>query len=139
MNSLAIFGLPNSVKQQSRTERLYISGQFGGKAAYWIPPPPSNSCHISPDWKLDLETSDSPVSGAFIHSCEGFMLMSVSEQPIELCQTTMTNVKLWAEVVSLSYVIFTLTVLNQKAEKKKMPVSTFEKAPNNNIFVQALK
>lgn len=139
MNSLAIFGLPNSVKQQSRTEHLYISGQFGGESGLLDPPPPSNSCHISPDWKLDLETSDSPVSGAFIHSCEGFMLMSVSEQPIELCQTTMTNVKLWAEVVSLSYVIFPLMVLNQKAEKKKMPVSTFEKASNNNIFVQALK
>lgn len=39
MNSLAIFGLPNSVKQQSRTEHLYISGQFGGEAVYWIPPP----------------------------------------------------------------------------------------------------
>lgn len=57
------------------------------------------------------------------------MLMSVSEQPIELCQTTMTNVKLWAEVVSLSYVIFTLTVLNQKAEQKENACFHFGKSP----------
>lgn len=47
MDSLAIFGLPNCVKQQSRTEHLHICGQFGGKRSIGLFFPPQTAAIFS--------------------------------------------------------------------------------------------
>lgn len=75
-----------------------LMGSLGGKWSFFN----RKAAMFSKVPKLIIEDIDSTVSGAFIHLClRKSPPPSLSEVPIEPCQTTMTNMTFRAQVVTL--------------------------------------